>query len=104
MSAVDPSYLSAKGEDTLLFAHVQPRAAKNGFCGLFGQRLKMRISSPPLEGEANRECIAFLAASLGISKSQIKLLKGGQSRDKTFVISRPMAFVKQKLNRVESGS
>jgi uncharacterized protein len=104
MSEGDWSYLSAKGEETLLLVHVQPRASRSGFAGLFGQRLKMRISSPPVEGEANRECIAFLADILGVSKSEIRLLKGGQSRDKTFVISRPIEFVREKLKRVNPGN
>lgn len=93
----DSSYLSEKGGETLLLAHVQPRAAKNGFAGVFGRRLKIRIASPPVEGEANRECIAFLAKTLGVAKSEITLLKGGNSRDKMFVISRPIAFVREKL-------
>ena len=94
----DCSYLSERGGETLLLVHVQPRAAKNGFAGVFGQRLKIRIASPPVEGEANRECIAFLAKILGVAKSEITLLKGGNSRDKMFVISRPIAFVREKLN------
>ncbi|MGC8491503.1 MAG: DUF167 domain-containing protein [Syntrophobacteraceae bacterium] len=93
----DTSYLSERGGETLLLVHVQPRAAKNGFAGVFGQRLKIRIASPPVEGEANRECIAFLAKILGVAKSEITLLKGGNSRDKMFVISRPIAFVREKL-------
>ena len=98
----DSSYLSVKGEETLLLVHVQPRAARSGFSGVFGQRLKIRISSPPVEGEANRECIAFLAGILGVSRSEIRLLRGGQSRDKTFAISRPIAFVREKLKQADS--
>lgn len=98
------SFLCARGAETLLKAHVQPRASRSGFSGVFGQRLKIRISSPPVEGEANRECIAFLAGILGVSKSEIRLLKGGQSRDKTFVISRPIEFVREKLKRSDPGN
>lgn len=104
MAHDDSGYLSEKGEETLLLAHVQPRAARSGFAGLFGQRLKIRISSPPVEGEANRECIAFLASVLGVSRSEIRLLRGGQSREKTFVISRPIAFVRQKLHGADRGA
>ena len=104
MSDDDASYLSARGAETLLLVHIQPRAAKSGFSGVFGQRLKIRISSPPVEGEANRECIEFLAGFLGVSKSEIRLLKGGQSRDKTFVISRPIEFVREKLKRIDPGN
>jgi hypothetical protein len=93
----DFTYLSEKAGETLLCAYIQPRASKNEFSGIFRQRLKIRISSPPFEGEANRECVDFLAKTLGIAKSEIKLLKGGQSREKTFLISRPIGFVREKL-------
>jgi uncharacterized protein (TIGR00251 family) len=90
-------YLSEKAGETVLCAYVQPRAAKSEFAGAFRERLKIRIASPPVEGEANRECIEFLAKKLDVSKSEIRLLKGEKSREKTFVISRPIRFVREKL-------
>jgi uncharacterized protein (TIGR00251 family) len=97
----DFAYLSEKAGETYLFAYVQPRASKSEFAGTFRERLKIRIGSPPVEGEANRECIDFLAKILGVSKSEIKLYKGGQSREKTFVISRPIGFVREKLKEAD---
>jgi uncharacterized protein (TIGR00251 family) len=93
----DFAYLSEKAGETLIFVYVQPRASSRGFSGIFRDRLKIRIGSPPVEGEANRECIEFLAKALGVSKSEVKLVRGGQSREKTFVISRPIGFVREKL-------
>jgi uncharacterized protein len=93
----DLTYLSEKAGETVLCVYVQPRAAKSEFSGSFRERLKIRISSPPVDGGANRECIGFLAAKLGVSKSEVKLLKGEKSREKTFVISRPLSFVREKL-------
>jgi uncharacterized protein (TIGR00251 family) len=95
----DFAYLSEKAGETFLLAYIQPRASRSEFSGIFRERLKIRINSPPVEGEANRECIDFLAKSLGVPKSDIKLLKGGQSREKTFVISRPIWFVREKLQQ-----
>lgn len=90
-------FLSEKGGDTLLSIYAQPKAAKNEFAGLFQERLKLRVCSPPVEGAANRECISFLAGVLGIAKSEITLARGGQSRQKTFLIARSLDFVLQKL-------
>ncbi len=39
----------------------------------------------------------FLAKTLGVSKSEVKLVKGDRSREKTFVISRPIEFVREKF-------
>jgi hypothetical protein len=96
-------YLSEKGADTILSVHVQPRAAKSGFAGIIRERLKIRVNSPPAEGEANRECIDFLSKMLGIAKSDIKLLRGAHSRDKTFIISRQVEFIREKLAQTGLG-
>jgi hypothetical protein len=93
------AYLSEKEGDTLLSAYIQPRAARSEFSGTFRGRLKIRISSPPVEGEANRECIDFLAKALGVSKSEIRLLRGDRSREKAFLISRPIGFVREKFKK-----
>ncbi|MFZ0945667.1 MAG: DUF167 domain-containing protein [Syntrophobacteraceae bacterium] len=97
MAKEDYPYLSEKAGETFLCAYIQPRASRREFAGTFRERLKIRVSSPPVAGEANQECIDFLAKTLGVSKSEIKLLKGGQSREKTFVISKPIGFVREKL-------
>ena len=91
------TYLSEKAGDTVLCAYIQPRAARSEFSGTFRGRLKIRISSPPVEGAANHECIGLLAKTLGVSKSEIGLLRGERSREKAFVISRPIGFVREKL-------
>ncbi len=94
-------FLSDRNGVTVLFAYIQPRASRNGFAGIFQNRLKIRICSAPVEGEANRECIEFLSRTLGIPKSEISLEKGAQSRQKSFVISRPLAFVQTALEEAE---
>ena len=46
----------------------------------------MKIAAAPVDGEANKALRDFLAKSLGLSKSQVSLEKGGSSRFKTFEI------------------
>jgi uncharacterized protein len=91
------TFLTQKGNGTLLSAYIQPKAGKNEFAGIFQERLKIRICAPPVEGEANRECVSFLSRTLGISKSEITLVRGEQSRQKTFLIARSVDFVTMKL-------
>lgn len=38
---------------------VQPRSSKNQIAGLFDDSLKVRLTAPPVEGEANEACCAF---------------------------------------------
>lgn len=79
-------YLVAHSEGTLLKLHIQPRASRTEISGVQEDSLKIRIASPPVEGEANRECIRFLSKILGIPKSQIAILQGQKSRHKVVLI------------------
>ncbi|HEY5974284.1 MAG TPA: DUF167 family protein [Geobacteraceae bacterium] len=66
--------------------HVQPRASRNEICGLHGDELKLRVTSPPVEDAANRLCSEFLARLLGIAKSKVSVVAGRTSRHKTVMI------------------
>ena len=44
--------------------------------------LKVRVRARPVEGEANEALIKLLAKALGLAKSSVVLLRGGQSRTK----------------------
>jgi uncharacterized protein len=76
-------FLSTQGDGSLhLCIHVQPRASRIGLCGIHGDALKLAISAPPVDGKANKEVIAFLAALLKIPKKEIVIISGLQSRTK----------------------
>lgn len=42
--------------------------------------LKIRVSAPPVEGEANAALEKLLAKALGLARSQIKVVSGATSR------------------------
>lgn len=67
--------------------HVQPRASRNEICGLHGDAIKIRLTSPPVEGEANRLCIEYLARLFGVPKSSMAIIAGEKSRQKTIRVS-----------------
>ncbi len=71
----------------LLTLHVQPRAGKNQLAGLHGEALKIRLTSPPVEGRANKAVIALLAKLLHLPKSAVVIKSGLQSRSKQVIIS-----------------
>jgi uncharacterized protein len=76
-------FLSTQGDGCLcLTIHVQPRASRTGLCGIHGDSLKLAITAPPVEGKANKEVIAFLAAFLKVPKKDIAIISGAQSRTK----------------------
>jgi uncharacterized protein (TIGR00251 family) len=73
----------------LLFCHLQPGASQDEFAGRYGDRLKIRIAAPPLEGKANKQLIAFLAKQFGVAKSAITISSGASGRQKNLLISQP---------------
>jgi len=45
-------------------------------------RRKVRISAPPIEGRANEALVAFVAASVGLPRRAVRLVRGAGGRDK----------------------
>lgn len=75
--------------DLLLFCHLQPGASRDEFAGLHGDRLKLRIAAPPVEGKANARLIAFVAEAFGVARQSVSLVSGDTGRRKTVRINRP---------------
>jgi uncharacterized protein (TIGR00251 family) len=73
--------------NVLLSLYVQPRASRNELAGLHGDSLKLRLTTPPVDGKANKAVIAFLAKLLKIPKSAIVIRSGLQSRKKKLLVS-----------------
>ncbi len=80
------SWLGASGEDVLLRIYVQPRASRNQLSGLQGEELKVRLTSPPVEGAANRACCEFFAGLLGVAKGAVRVAAGETSRHKRLAV------------------
>ena len=81
-------FLSPQSDGSmLLHVHVQPRAAQNQITGLMNNALKLRLTAPPVDGQANRAVLAVPAKALGLPKSAVSLKSGGQGQQKTLRIS-----------------
>ncbi|MDA8233395.1 MAG: DUF167 domain-containing protein [Clostridia bacterium] len=66
---------------------VQPRAAKNQLAGVYEDAVKVRLTAPPVDGEANEALLEFLAKVLGVAKSQVELVSGHTGRNKVVRVS-----------------
>jgi len=62
--------------------HVQPRASRSEICGAKDGELKVRLTSPPVEDAANKQCVELIAKRLGIAKSRVSIRTGAKSRHK----------------------
>lgn len=75
-------------EGIIIHVRVQPRSSKRGI-EVMGDKIKVRLMSPPIENKANEELLEVIAEELGVKKSSITIAKGLSSRDKVLLIRRP---------------
>ena len=87
-------------------AIIQPRSSKNKICGLHSESLKIRLTSPPLDGEANKMCVKLLAKMLSVSPSRIVIVSGHTGRNKIIQIEgiNIPEFLKKITQSAESDS
>jgi hypothetical protein len=70
----------------VLELHVQPGAKKSEFAGKHGERLKVRLAAPPVDGKANAALIEFLAAHYDVPRRNVSIESGLASRQKRVAI------------------
>jgi uncharacterized protein (TIGR00251 family) len=63
--------------------HVQPGASTSEVVGLHGDRIRLRIQSPPIDGRANEAVLQWIAERLGVPRRAVTLVRGEKSRAKT---------------------
>ncbi len=66
----------------MLRVRVQPRASRDEVLGWREGVLALRVTAPPVEGEANRAVEALLAGALGVRRSAVSVVRGERGRDK----------------------
>ena len=77
-------------ERLILDVRVQPRASRNEIVGLQADgRLKIRITAPPVDGEANDHLIRFLADQFAVPARRVRLVSGDNNRNKRIEITAP---------------
>jgi uncharacterized protein (TIGR00251 family) len=82
------SFLSvAKDGSVEIHIYVQPKASQTRIMGLHDGLLKIAVTSPPVDGKANRAVVKFLAKYLKISKCDVVLRAGLHSRRKILTIA-----------------
>ncbi len=62
---------------------VQPRASRPRLGPIHGDRIKVAVPSPPVDGEANAAVVELIAKALGVARSAVEITAGQTSRRKT---------------------
>lgn len=83
------SHFSWQEQDLLLHCQFQPKAANDEIVGLHGERLKIRITAPPVDGKANEHIIKWFSKLFKVPKGDIAIVRGELGREKTLLIKQP---------------
>jgi uncharacterized protein (TIGR00251 family) len=65
---------------------VAPRASREAVLGTHDGALKIALTAPPVDGEANAALIAFLAKKLRVAKREVSITGGATSKRKTLEV------------------
>ena len=68
---------------------IQPKASRDQIQGLHGDELKVAITAPPVDGQANSHLIKYLAKQFKVAKGQIQIVRGELGRHKSITIQEP---------------
>ena len=69
-------------EYLIINVKVEPRSSRSGIVGPYGDAIKVKLTSPPVEGKANTELVEVLAKNLGIAKKNVEIISGKNSKNK----------------------
>ncbi|HKX83959.1 MAG TPA: DUF167 domain-containing protein [Pyrinomonadaceae bacterium] len=79
--------VTEKDGGAIFNVRVVPRSSRTEIVGELDGAVKVKLSSPPVDGAANAELIKLLAKRLGVSRSSIEILSGGTSRTKQLLVN-----------------
>jgi len=70
------------GTDLVLDVRIQPRASRSEIAGQHGERLRVRLQAPPVDGRANAALVEFIAEAFGVPRARVVIEHGLAGRDK----------------------
>lgn len=91
-----------------LAVRLTPRAARDGIDGVAADAdgkplLKIRLTAPPVDGEANAALIAFLSKTLKLRKADIEIRSGQTGRMKILHLAGDGAELAARLAQLCGG-
>jgi uncharacterized protein len=80
-------WMTRDGADLILEVWVQPGAPHTEIVGTHGDRLKIRVGAPAVDGRANGALCDYIAAVCDVPRRRITLETGERGRGKRIRIS-----------------
>lgn len=90
-------YLNRTDEGITFEIKVLPRSSMDEIAGVMDGKLKIKLTSAPVDGKANAALIKFLANILGVARGRIEIVRGETGRQKQILVREADSDVEQKL-------
>ena len=88
MSTIPAGAITPDGaHGCLISCLATPRASRNALCAWHDGRLKVALAAPPVDGEANKTLVKFMAEVLEVPKSAVSIANGATGRRKVVAVS-----------------
>lgn len=78
--------------------YVQTNARDAAIIGPYGLRLKVTLTSAPIDGKANKQLVCLLAKYFAVRRKNINIHSGFSSHYKTIAIISPQKNIPYNLN------
>ena len=79
--------VTEQADGVLFRVRVAPRASREKITGVHDGALKVALTAPPVDGAANLALVKLLAKRLRVARSDVVIVRGESSRDKTVRVS-----------------
>jgi uncharacterized protein (TIGR00251 family) len=80
------SWFTENKDGVTITVRVIPRASRSEVVGEYGEALKIKLASPPVDGAANEELVKLLSKRLDVPRSDIEIVAGHTSKLKRLLI------------------
>lgn len=70
-----------------LRVRVQPSASRSEIAGRYGDAIRIRLASPPVDGKANEALTQLLSKVLAVPRRAVTLCAGAESRSKVVEVA-----------------
>ena len=97
MSQVPEGAVCSGSGGCLIHCLATPRASRNALTAWHDNRLKVALAAPPVDGEANKTLLKFMAEVLQVPKSAVTVASGATGRRKTLAVSGMTADEAKKI-------
>jgi uncharacterized protein (TIGR00251 family) len=83
--------------ELIIDIQVVPRASRTAVGPMVGERLRVAVTAPPVDGAANAAVIEALADAFGVRRAAIAIVRGERGRRKTVSIAGGARAVLERL-------